>query len=91
MFTLVSFYVPSILIIGGLYMSKLASRKFWICAAAFLASLGTSITALRSDNEIIAAIGLVCTIASAAVYATAEAYVDGNTRITRDDDDRSGE
>ena len=73
-------------------MSKLTSRKFWLCAAAFLASLGTSITALRSDNEIVATIGIICTIGSAAVYAAAEAYVDANRNIdiiNRYDDDRS--
>ena len=38
-------------------MNKLKSRKFWICVAALLASIGTSIAGLRSDNEIIVAIG----------------------------------
>lgn len=57
-------------------MHKLTSRKFWICAAAFLASLGTSITALHSNNEIVAIIGIICTFGSAAIYAAAEAYVD---------------
>lgn len=72
-------------------MNKLTSRKFWICVGAFLASLSTSITALHTDNEILASIGIICTIASAAVYATAEAYVDGNRDVTieRSDDDRS--
>lgn len=72
-------------------MNKLTSRKFWICVAAFLASLSTSITALHTDNEILAAIGIVCTIASAAVYATAEACVDASrceANISRDDDNR---
>lgn len=57
-------------------MSKLKSRKFWICVAAFLASVGTSVVALKSDNQIVAAIGTVCTILSAAIYAFAEAWVD---------------
>ena len=73
-------------------MSKLTSRKFWICVAAFLASLGTSIAGLHSDNSIVASIGIICTIASAAVYATVEAYVDANRTyetVVRDDDDRS--
>ena len=38
-------------------MDKLKSRKFWICVAALLASIGTSIAGLRSDNEVIVAIG----------------------------------
>ena len=58
-------------------MDKLKSRKFWICVAALLASIGTSIAGLRSDNEVIVAIGTGCTIASAAIYAFAEAWVDG--------------
>lgn len=57
-------------------MNKLKSRKFWICVAAFLASVGTSVVALKSDNQIVAAIGTVCTILSAAIYAFAEAWVD---------------
>ena len=57
-------------------MSKLKSRKFWICVAAFLASVGTSVVALKSDNQIVAAIGTVCTILSAGIYAFAEAWID---------------
>lgn len=57
--------------------SKLTSRKFWIAAAAFLASIGSSITGLAIQNEVIAGIGITCTVASAAIYAAAEAYVDG--------------
>jgi len=55
---------------------KLTSRKFWICVAAFLASIGTSIAGLHSENEIIVVIGTVSTIISAAIYAFAEAWVD---------------
>jgi hypothetical protein len=58
-------------------MSKLKSRKFWICVAAFLASIGTSVAGLKSDNEIVASVGITCTIASSAIYAFAEAWVDG--------------
>ena len=57
-------------------MSKLKSRKFWICVAAFLASIGTSIAGLKTDNETVAIIGTVCTILSAAIYSFAEAWVD---------------
>ena len=73
-------------------LSKLTSRKFWVCAAAFLASLGTSIAALRSDVELVAAIGIICSVCSAAIYAAAEAYVDSNRKLEivgRYDDDRS--
>ena len=67
-------------------MSKLKSRKFWICVAAFLASIGTSIAGLRSDNEVVVAIGTICTIASAGIYAFAEAWVDGPA-LDYDEDD----
>lgn len=57
--------------------NKLCSRKFWMAAAAGLASLGASITGIATDNEILAGIGIACTAGSAAIYAAAEAYVDG--------------
>jgi hypothetical protein len=41
--------------------------------AAFLASIGTSIGALATDNEIVAAVGIVCAVLSAAIYAAMEA------------------
>ena len=57
-------------------MYKLKSRKFWICVAAFLASVATSIAGVHSDNEIVVVIGMVCSTLSAAIYAAAEAFVD---------------
>lgn len=57
--------------------SKLTSRKFWISVAAFLASLGTSIAGLASSEPIVITVGIACTVLSAAIYAGAEAYVDG--------------
>ena len=48
-----------------------------MAVAAFLASVGTSIGAIATNNEIIAAVGIVCAVLSAAIYAAAEAYVDG--------------
>lgn len=57
--------------------SKLTSRKFWLAAAAGLASIGGSIAGLAIQNEVLAGIGIGCTVASAAIYAAAEAYVDG--------------
>lgn len=61
---------------------KLTSRKFWICVAAFLASVATSVTGLQSNNQIVASIGIICSIASAAIYASAEAYVDAARKET---------
>lgn len=56
--------------------SKLTSRKFWICVAAFLASVATSISGLVTDNQTVMIIGTVCGILSAAIYSAAEAFVD---------------
>lgn len=57
-------------------MSKLKSRKFWVCVAAALASLGTSIAGIATDNEVIATFGIGCTVCSAAIYAFCEAWTD---------------
>ncbi len=58
-------------------MHKITSRKFWISVAAFLASVATSIAGLATENTTVAIVGTVCGILSAAMYAAAEAYVDG--------------
>ena len=60
-------------------MYKLKSRKFWMAAAAGLASIGTSLAGFATDHEAVATTGLVCTMLSAAIYAAAEAYVDGKS------------
>lgn len=57
-------------------MNKLTSRKFWICVAAFLASIATSIAGICTTNQVITIIGTVCGIISAAIYAFCEAWVD---------------
>ncbi len=56
---------------------KLTSRKFWICVAAFLASIATSISGIATSNQTVTIIGTVCGILSAAIYAFCEAWVDG--------------
>ena len=58
------------------WKSKLTSRKFWICVAAFLASIATSISGIAVANDSIIGIGIVCGVISAAIYAAAEAAVD---------------
>ncbi len=58
-------------------MDKLKSRKFWICVAAFLGSIATSISGIVTSNETVVIIGTVCGILSAAIYAFCEAWVDG--------------
>ncbi len=65
---------------------KFLSRKFLICAAAFLGSIGASITALHTDNPKVATIGIVCAMLSAAIYAAVEAYVDGKAVNLYEDD-----
>ena len=58
-------------------MDKLKSRKFWICVAAFLASIATSIVGLVNANQTITIVGTTAGILSAAIYAFCEAWVDG--------------
>lgn len=76
--------------------TKMTSRKFWVSVAAMLASIGTSIAGLQASNEKIVAVGVVCTVISAAIYAAVEAYVDAASvnaeeTVSRSDDDRSDE
>ena len=66
-------------------MSKLTSRKFWICVAAMLASIASSIAGLCTQNEVVATVGIVCGIVSAAIYAFCEAWVDGKAVEKRDE------
>lgn len=56
--------------------NKLTSRKFWICVAAALGSLGTGITGLIQGNQTLALVGGICTVVSAAIYAFCEAWTD---------------
>lgn len=56
---------------------KLLSRKFILALAAFLGSVAASISGIVTDNQTIAIIGIVCGVLSAALYAFAEAWVDG--------------
>ena len=58
------------------FIRKITSRKFIITVAAFLGSIGTSISGLQTNNEIVATVGIVCGIISAAIYTASEAYVD---------------
>lgn len=62
-------------------MNKWNSRKFLICVAAALASIGTSIAGLATSNEKVAMFGVVCTIVSSAIYAFCEAWVDGKAVV----------
>ena len=56
--------------------NKYLSRKFLVCIAAMLGSIGTSIAGLHSEIPTVVIVGTVATIASAAIYAFCEAWVD---------------
>ena len=55
---------------------KLASRKFWLCVAAFLGSVATSISGIVTDNKYVTTLGAVCGVLSAGLYEFCEAWVD---------------
>ena len=57
-------------------MEKLKSRKFWVCVAAALASLGTGISGLVQGNEKLALAGGILLVVSSSIYAFCEAWVD---------------
>lgn len=59
------------------FIKKITSRKFILAVAAFLASIGLSITGLSTGDQKLATFGMACTIVSAAIYQATEAYVDG--------------
>ena len=59
-------------------MDKLKSRKFWLCVAAALASLGTSIAGIATANKTLAETGIACTVIATAIYAFCEAWVDSS-------------
>lgn len=61
--------------------NKWTSRKFWVTAAAFLGSIGTSIAGLQSSNQEVAIVGIVCAIASTAIFNACEAYVDASKTV----------
>lgn len=62
-------------------MKNFSSRKFLLSVAAFLASIGGSITGVVTDNQALTIAGAVCTMLSAAIYAALEAYVDGKAVV----------
>lgn len=67
------------------WKQKLSSRKFWICVAAFLGSIAASIAGLATSNQVVAGIGIVAGILSAAIYAFCEAWVDSKA-VKKDED-----
>ena len=67
------------------WKKKLTSRKFWICVAALLGSIAASIAGLTTSNQVVAGIGIVAGILSAAIYAFCEAWVDAQA-VSRDEE-----
>ena len=61
--------------------SKMTSRKFWISVATFLASIGTSVGGIATDNQTLAIVGVVCTALSGAIYTIVEGIVDASHKI----------
>ena len=57
-------------------LRKLTSRKFWVAVAAMLARIATSVAGIQSGSDTVMAIGTICGVASAAIYAFTEAWVD---------------
>ena len=57
-------------------INKLSSRKLWLSIAAFLGSIGGSITGITTGNDTLTTVGMVCSMLSVAIYVAAEAYVD---------------
>jgi len=67
------------------FIRKITSRKFILSFAAFVGSIGMSIAGVKFENETIAIIGMVCSMLSSALYAAAEAYVDGKREENKPD------
>ena len=65
---------------------KLTSRKFWVCVAAMLASIAASIAGITTENQTILAVGTICGVASAAIYAFCEAWVDSKAAVPNYED-----
>jgi len=58
------------------WKNKLSSRKFWLCVAAALASLGTGISGLVQGNNTLALAGGILLVISSSIYAFCEAWID---------------
>ena len=66
-------------------MKKLQSRKFWLCVAAALASLGTGISGLVQGNDKLALVGGILLVISSSIYAFCEAWIDSKAIISYDE------
>lgn len=71
--------------------SKLTSRKFWLSVAAFIGSLASAFAGIQTDNEYVVAVGVICSVLSAGIYAGCEAYVDATAAKKNPDTAESDE
>lgn len=69
--------------------NKFLSRKFFMCVAAVLASLGTGISGLIAGNQTLTICGSVLCVISASIYAGVEAYVDSKAVSLKGDSDEA--
>ena len=69
------------------WKSKLSSRKFWLCVAAALTSLGTGISGLIQGNDKLALAGGILLVISSSIYAFCEAWVDAKAVNLGDKDE----
>lgn len=67
------------------WKSKLSSRKFWLCLASAIASLGTGISGLVQGNDKLALAGGILLVISSSIYAFCEAWVDSKAVDTKDE------
>ena len=70
---------------GTRMREKLQSRKFWLCVAAALASLGTGISGLVQGNDKLALTGGILLVISSSIYAFCEAWVDSKAVQQKED------
>ena len=63
---------------------KLTSRKFWLCVAALLASIGSTIAGFSSNNGALALAGIICATVSSGIYSVCEALIDAEA-VSKED------
>lgn len=69
--------------------NKWTSRKFWMAVATFLGSIGTSIAGLATTNKYVATAGIICAVASTAIYQVCESLVDMKHKDVKKDEQDS--
>lgn len=64
-------------------ISKLTSRKFWVCVATFV--LGAAMAFGVTESDITNIIGMITSLVSAITYTVSEAVVDAKAAATKKD------